>query len=66
MRKTVSLFLVLAAVCCLFLTAYAQEEDETSVYLEKTSVEMTVGGYGWLRSGLQNRKPEVKTKAAGK
>ena len=60
MRKTVSLFLVLAAVCCLFLTAYAQEEDETSVYLEKTSVEMIVGGYGWLRSGLQNRKPEVK------
>ena len=60
MRKTVCVLLVLAVVSLLFVTSAAEEADETSVYLEKTSVEMTVGGYGWLRSGLQNRKPGVK------
>ena len=60
MRKTVCVLLLLAVVSLLFVTSAAEEADETSVYLEKTSVEMTVGGYGWLRSGLQNRKPGVK------
>ena len=53
MRK-IQATLLLMLMMCLLCAASGAEETKTEVYMEKTSIMMTQGSYGWLRSGIRN------------
>ena len=59
MRKTVS-SLILILMFLLVFPVSGAEETGTYLYIEKSSVQVTVGGYGWLKTGMRNLGPGVR------